>query len=243
MATPTVATTNTGGGNSNGASIPLPTGISSGDGLLVIVNANGQTVTTPGGWNLLISADMTASSLNGRIYAFTRDADGSEGTTLSVSFSGNAKWSSIAYRITGAHTVANWGAAATSTTSAAVNQVCDCPNLAMGSSADHLWIAFYGALNTFTQTSTPTGYSGLLTSTSTGGGSANSKSTSASWRKGTTATSSEDPPSVTINSGIDVGHIDFTVGVPPPPPPVVTVPKRIRFPVGMTQAVHRAAVR
>ena len=103
MAFPVVETTNT--TNGTGASVSpvvnLPTGIVSGNLLIALFRtADGTSgVGWPAGWTELI--ESTADASNDAIAIGYRQADGTEGTTITLTTS-SAKFAAIAYRISGA---------------------------------------------------------------------------------------------------------------------------------------------
>lgn len=82
-------------------SVNLPSGIQSGDLLVLLMRtASTVTITTPSGWTLLASS--TADSSNDVTAVYWRRATGTEGSTVSVSLSGSAKGCAMVWRITGA---------------------------------------------------------------------------------------------------------------------------------------------
>jgi hypothetical protein len=98
---PTVEATSTGTqaispGPNGTFSINLPSGVSSGDlvivTLMTLVDTGGAgsgvpVHTTPAGWELIGSHGMTSSGLGRRFSVFARETDGGEGTTLSLDVS------------------------------------------------------------------------------------------------------------------------------------------------------------
>ena len=214
MAAATVAGNNTGGGTTNGATVPLPASIANGDKLLILLGVNaGSAFSTPSGWTKIVDYDFAPAATNNHMVVYVRDADGTEGSSVSVTWTGGSvKWASITYRITGADAVANW-AVSTETTAAATS--IDAASFSPGSTKDWLWILFENSTNTYTTTTTPTGYTNLQTATSAGSGSANSKQTVSSAEKATTGTSSEDPPSWNFNPPIGVSVGAWTLAVAP----------------------------
>src|SRR4051812_31737652 len=77
-------------------SVSLPATIVSGNLLLVIMNCANTSITTPSGWTL----EHSRSGVNGAAAVLSRIADGSEGSTLSVT-TGSGRSSHLSYRITG----------------------------------------------------------------------------------------------------------------------------------------------
>jgi len=79
--------------------VNLPSGIASGDLLLLWFNKDGTTgtITTPSGWSIAVST-ITATDQS---ILFSKTASGSEGTTVSVTTSISESSTCIAYRISG----------------------------------------------------------------------------------------------------------------------------------------------
>lgn len=138
--------------------VALPSGIQSGELLVVFFNTGGTNVdhTTPTDWTLLSSY-----AANGRNSIFWRIADGTEGTTLSVTTSGSRIATHAAYRISGVYAAGpiegEWQAA----TSA------DPPNLTPSWGAKNtLWITFASSRRTDNTFSAPSGYGAQVDSES-----------------------------------------------------------------------------
>ena len=216
MASPVVQAQTGGGGTTNGATMPLPSGITSGEKVFCYLTVNNASaVSTPSGWTKVFDVSAIPDiSLATRHILYVRDADGTEGTSVAVTWTGGSvKWASISYRISGADAVANWE---TSTRLFDVSRTADVNSFSpSGGTKDWLWIYFFGSQNTYTQTAAATGYTNLETRTSAGGGSANTKACSHGCTKSTTATSSEDAPGWTIDASVDVGWEAWVVAVPP----------------------------
>src|SRR3990172_9436389 len=101
---PQVSATNTSVNNTAGTqhTVSLPTGVQSGDLLIVVFgykNGTSQTINWPGGWTQFFRSDRTTTV---GVVAAYRQADGSEGSTITVGTSGSIKTSHNSYRITGA---------------------------------------------------------------------------------------------------------------------------------------------
>lgn len=77
-------------------SINLPASIASGDLLAVFVTTNGATLTTPTGWSVFASSPTSNST---RVSASYRIADGTEGSSLSITASASTPLCAITYRI------------------------------------------------------------------------------------------------------------------------------------------------
>lgn len=90
---------------------PLPSGIQSGELLIVFCHFGNGTLTTPSGWNLL----FTATAGTGRFSGFYRVATGSEGSTVSITGSASSSWAINSYRISGYQGSPECGTAATGT--------------------------------------------------------------------------------------------------------------------------------
>jgi hypothetical protein len=103
MGFPTIAATATSTNDTatTTQTVSLPTGISSGHLLIAgLTVRNATAFTWPAGWNGLYQAN--ASGNNHRIELAYRFADGTEGSSISVT-TGNAKGAHFCYRITGMH--------------------------------------------------------------------------------------------------------------------------------------------
>jgi hypothetical protein len=100
MALPVVESVATGGNatSTNPLSVPLPSGITSGDLLIVFVANNlARTDTIPSGWTRVAAIGNS----NGQFRIYSRISDGTEGSTLSVTLSNTAGFNSVALRISG----------------------------------------------------------------------------------------------------------------------------------------------
>ncbi len=143
---PTVAATASSFNNTNTTTqtVSLPSGIASGHLLIVLVScvSNAQTITWPAGWTELFSQDVSTTQT---VEAAYRVADGTEGSTISVSTPGSTACGHLAYRITGQHasSAPEDGAPATGTSTTP-----DPPSLtASWGAEDNLWIAVFGSYN------------------------------------------------------------------------------------------------
>jgi hypothetical protein len=176
-------------------SVTLPTGITSGDLLLMVFRAGGtQTATTPSGWSLLDSR-----SSHGVTYVWYRTADGSEGSTVTVTTGGNIRASAITYRIS------NWeGIPTSSFTNSNTN---DPPSISpiWGASNSSLFIAaLTNRRSDSNVTAAPTNYSGLLTISQSSDSNHNRSRVSTAHRFLTAA--SEDPDAFTTTGNINEPH-------------------------------------
>jgi len=195
---PAVAATNTSVNNTNGTShtVNLPSGISSGNLLIVIFGFRGgtnQTITWPSGYASFFRADQ---STNVGVAAAYRQADGTEGTTITVTTSANARTSHNSYRITGAADPAVRAPESINSNGNNAN-----PNPASltptGGAKDFLWIALeVNNAGTTTITGWPTSYTGGIQAN----GSSQNSTTGSAVRQLNAA--SEDPGTFTISSSI-----------------------------------------
>lgn len=113
---PIVETTNssTNGTSATSHTIDLPSGIASGNLLLIFWNGaanSSYTADTPSGWNSLY--DATNGNLRAR--GAYRVSNGSEGSSVGVTFSAASRFSSTAYRISRYEATPAAGGAATGT--------------------------------------------------------------------------------------------------------------------------------
>ncbi|MGI9293521.1 MAG: hypothetical protein ACR2PS_06015, partial [Pseudomonadales bacterium] len=103
MASPTVATRNFSGNTTNTTShsVSLPSGLTSGDLLIVCFtcDSTGETITDPTGWTLITGTNLSAQGITSK--AWYRVSDGGEGATLTVTTAGSEQSSHVSYRITG----------------------------------------------------------------------------------------------------------------------------------------------
>lgn len=186
----------------SGDDYTLPSGIVSGDRLLFIYTGI-LNPTTPTGWTLFDNYGGSSGAPRTRL--FTRDADGTEGSTLTLDATLRAV--SIAYRISGAASVADWEV---TTTTGGPSTSPDPPSESASYGADNtLWIAG----GTFRDqgvdvTAFPTNYTNGKKIAGSGGSSA---SAGAAQRELNAA--SEDPGTLTIDASKDWGA--FTVAVKP----------------------------
>lgn len=146
MSFPQVAATSNGNSGATGTThvVTLPTGISSGD-LLLVFFANQQgaadapAITTPAsGWVQLFTKNQGSGQ---NLTVFYRWADGNEAATITITIAGNRSSAYACYRVTGADSGINpesgTAAGATSTAPNPPTQT-----VSWGS-ADNLWIVTY----------------------------------------------------------------------------------------------------
>lgn len=190
---PIVQATNSGFTSSSASSYaaPLPASIQAGELLLLFVATNNTvTHTTPSGWSL----GFTQSSSGARLSCFYKVASGSEGSSVTVSYSGSCHSSINSYRISGYQGTPEVGTAATGTSTSP-----NPPNLAPSwGSAKTLWFAAIGLqVNLSAVTTTPpSGYGSEVIA-----GTATLTPRAASSRRELQA-SSEDPGTYAITQSI-----------------------------------------
>jgi len=205
MAFPIVESTNnwnSGTSGSNNHSVGLPSGINSGDLLIMCLRSAGTisagTISTPSGWT---SVYNSGSSNAGVFAIFRRTADGSEGSSQTVSCTQSPRMTSNTYRISG------WNGFEVSS----VTTSNDPENLTTSwALSETLWITVYGALRVGTGVVAPTNYANLIESKHT-----NTTSTTYSQiyssRRNLTA-SSENPGTFTQPSNVS-SEYSITIGV------------------------------
>jgi hypothetical protein len=102
MSFPVVQATNTSANTSvvTSHTVSLPAGIVSGDLLLILFGLQtAGTITTPTGWTALFN--ILWDSSDKRLAAFYRTADGTEGSSVSITTSSTSKSAHNSYRISG----------------------------------------------------------------------------------------------------------------------------------------------
>lgn len=206
MAYPVVEAANTYGAEAAAShAIPLPTGVQAGDLLILLVNGPADSDygwTHPSGW----SNQWNASNGNMQGAAWTRVADGSEGSTVTLDLSTAMRLSAVTLRISGAD--------GTVTHNSGVYGTGYQPNpgsvTAPWGADDNLFIAVAHAAAGDTPTY-PTGYTGYTGYT----GAPNQwhARTLAAWRQDTVAT--EDPGAFSIDDAGDYAWIAFTLAIQP----------------------------
>lgn len=150
-------TTTAKGSTGTTVSVNLPSGISSGNGLIIILTQyGGGTFTTPSGWTLLNSTATTGLGAP-RTAVYARVASGTEGSTQAISTSTTNESTAISFKVT------NWFGAVTSGMEAtASNQTTTTPDppslTASWGSANNLWIAYVGSRGSRNLTAYPTNY-------------------------------------------------------------------------------------
>lgn len=166
----------------------LPSGITSGDLLVLAIRlaTSGRAATTPTGWTLITSGFAD----NGLFAVFARDADGLEGSTVSVNLDGTAQYAANAYRISGAHGVASGVEGSTVYTDLAAPNP---PSLTPSwGSAENLWLVFATSRRTDNAFTLPVNYTDLVDAETAPADTSTGDARLSSGRRLLTATS-EDP--------------------------------------------------
>lgn len=143
MAFPAVQTVAESNTTSAGTShvVTLPSGITAGDLLVVILDkgSTSATINALAGWTELLDE----ASANG-LYVAYRQADGSEGASITLTSSASTRSAQIAYRISGAENPATQ-APQVATTATGTSATPDPPSITpTGGAKDYLFIAFAG---------------------------------------------------------------------------------------------------
>lgn len=136
--------------------VTLPSGVQSGDLLLMLVRAAYNGVcSTPTGWTELAATTGTF----GTAHVFGRAADGNEGATVTVAIDGARRIAANTYCISG------WGGTLSTDVDvlfSAANSA-DPPSLTAGwGTDDNLWIAGYTSRQSAWTQTAPTNYTDLL---------------------------------------------------------------------------------
>jgi hypothetical protein len=167
---PQVATTNTSSTStaSKSHSVSLPSGIQSGDLLIVLFNSNSASaVNQPSGWTEF----LTRSSGPWISKGYYRKADGTEGSTLTITTTAGTSSVHISYRITGAADPAVQAPEQANVGEGGSAATLNPPSLTpTGGPKDLLWIAvgFHNSANTGAVNAAPTNYGTLQASTVSG---------------------------------------------------------------------------
>lgn len=145
--------------------VTLPSGIVSGNLLIVLFDSNSaSTVTDPTGWTQFITQASGPYQRRG----WYRQADGSEGSTLTVITSVASQSAHNSYRITGAENPATQAPQSALVGIGGAATTIDPPSLTpTGGAKDYLWIAiaFHNSANSGAVNAAPTNYSTLLSAT------------------------------------------------------------------------------
>lgn len=153
--------------------VNLPAGIQAGDRLLIwfCADSTGGTVTTPTGWTLLQGPiNQTDRSL-----LYSRTADGTEGTTVTIATSVAESSSSVALRVSGVVSVVS------SSGSASSGSYANGPTVTPTASVDCVLLQLVSAIGSATVATVP---NGAVATASAAGDSANANGTvmaAAAW--------------------------------------------------------------
>lgn len=231
---PTVQTTATStNGETASHTVNLPSGIASGDLLIIALAVDGNpTITWPSGWtqfgaNVIPAAEHTLATAY-------RNANGTEGATTTVTTSVNEKSAAIVWRITGNDSAT----APERSTGVAIDNADADPDALTptGGAKDYLWLAVGGNTGGAFLTA-PTNYVNLLFAVSGGGTSASQVAVGGAWRQLNAASENpgafdhdrnnfdasaatiavypagavQDPPTVTTNSATNVSTSTATL--------------------------------
>lgn len=192
--------------------VTLPSGITSGDLLVIFIRAGGNSVTinTPTGWTLL-----TSRSSSGRTSIFYRVADGTEGATRTITTSSSRFSAHNSYRISGVNTSAPISGGFTGSTS--INP----PNSAPGwGELRILWLAMANTRRTDNTLTQPSAYSSPIEATSIGSSSTSTNHIRLRTARRNLEASSEDPATFTSTGTLSAQHAATVAINPAVPPPV-----------------------
>lgn len=195
----------------------LPTGIVNGSLLILELRSNvADTHSTPAGWTMLI-LNNTADASDDTTSIWYRQADGTEGATVTVNGTASSKFTSVSLRISGHSNPATQApeiSAVATGTSVSPNSLSLSPT---GGAKDYLWLTMAAYEGEQTDPPTfPTNYTlGQVAASSGTAGVVATNSRSASAGRQLNA-SSEDPGAYTISASDDWTAV--TIAVHPAPP-------------------------
>lgn len=195
------------------ATVNLPSGIRAGDLLVVCLTANsGGAQTWPSGWTKLKDA-VSPHAANDSVTLAYRYADGSEGSTISVTIT-SAKYSGMAWRITGAEDPAvqvpelsadaignSVNPDATTTTPT-------------GGSKEYLWLSIHSIEGEGTSVTYPSSYSNGAIGNSGGASTTATNSRTGGASRALTA-ASEDTGAYTYGTGGGGAWVTWTMAIHP----------------------------
>jgi len=183
------------GGKTTSHVITLPTGIVTGDKILIGVVYNGYTLDPVTGYSLIRTVDLNNSSVSGTLSTYLRTSDGTEGSTVTLTLSGSDDLAAVCYRLSCSNVSGstNYGTGTTATSNA--------PSSVSGDLKELLLLGFLDArkVETF-----PAGYTENPEVNSTGG-TGSSLAISSAWK--TITGSSETPGSISLDGSVDWGTI------------------------------------
>jgi hypothetical protein len=180
--------------NKTSHTVLLPGSIAAGDLLIAVFtySVTANTITWPGGWTAIPNGakEETGGSSQGIATAY-RQADGSEGGSITVGTSGTCRSASVVLRITDHENPATQAPEAASTNG--LNGPANPPSLTItGGPKDILWIACGGNSHSSIYTTAPANYSNLQQDQGDGGGTAGAYSNVGTAERQLNA-STEDP--------------------------------------------------
>ena len=190
-------------------SITLPSGISSGDIIVIFVGVDGTPTASISGFTQDIAA-VGGWAASATYYVFSKTADGTEGASVTLTLSASETVCASAWVITNADSIAF---SATATSAGSVNP--DSPSLTSGfGSVPTLWLSSFAADNgTPTITAYPSGYEN--------GQSLSEGANFGSPRLGVASklqtSASDDPPEYTISESHNWVAVTAAVGTQAPP--------------------------
>jgi len=177
-AAPSVAATNTSATTTANTShtLNLPSSIASGDLLIGMLSGyigSGSTavdISWPSGWTEFFEQDASTGTLHLAVAGAYRQADGTEGTSITVTTNLSVLAAHNAYRITGAADPATQPPEAASIPYTTGANSIDPPSLSpTGGAKDYLWLAVAAWRRTgLTATADPTNYTNAIEASSTG---------------------------------------------------------------------------
>lgn len=183
------------GGKTTSHVITLPTGITTGDKIIIGIVHKTYTPTGFTGYSIIRTVDLNNNSSSGTLTTYLKTADGSEGSTLTLTTAGTADVAAVCYRLTCSNISGstNYGTGTTATSSA--------PSSVSGNLKELLLLGFLDArkVETF-----PAGYT-ENPEVNSSGGTGSSLVISAAWK--TITGSSETPGSISLDGSVDWGTI------------------------------------
>lgn len=189
-----ILSSSTYGGNTTSHVITLPTGITTGDKILICIVYSAYTPSGFTGYSTIRSVDLNNSSANGTLVTYMKTADGSEGSTLTLTTAGTANVTATCYRLTcsNASGSTNYGSSSSATSTA--------PSYVSGSAKELLVLGFKDSRKTETF---PAGYTENVEYYSSGG-SGSSLVVHTGWKS---VTNSETPGTISIDASVNWGTI------------------------------------
>jgi hypothetical protein len=217
---PAVASTNTSATTTANTShtLSLPSGISSGDTLIAMLSGyigSGSTpvdISWPSGWTEFFEQDASTSTLHLAVAGAWRKADGTEGSSITVTTNVSVLAAHNAYRITGAADPTVRPPEAASTGYTDTSATIDPPSLTpTGGAKDYLWLAVAGWRRTGVSSSTdPSNYTTAIEANSTG----NANGTRLRSLRRQANGASEDPSAFTLSANSE-RRVGVTIAVHP----------------------------